>query len=778
MLHMSILPPSPGATPRTAGRLPAAPRAMLADHRAEALRHTAPWLSGLSLGCALVILWAIGRGTAWPWLAGWSALIVALNIVIFRARRSAAGYGDVGPLRSTWWCVAEAAVHAGLWGMLPATVFAGQPPGTQVVLAGATGTMMAGAFLLAIVPLAAAMWALVIAGSLLWALQAEGGTALASGAVLLTIYSVVVITGCLTVERLLARQAGDARDERVRGEAIARLLREYEDQGAGWLWQTDAHHQLTYASPHICDRLGQSTGQLIGQSLPIVFGDDAVLAQALATREAFSGVEIVLPTPAGECWLALSGSPIISGSGTFDGFRGLGIDLTESRRAQERIRRVALIDDLTGLPNRQQIRCLLGEAIEAADRTGRSCALLFADLDGFKPVNDRFGHPVGDTVLRIVARRLAAIVGDAGHVGRLGGDEFAIILGAVEDRQQVMELGNRLIAAIAEPVAFDRGEVRVGLSFGCVFAPAHGNTVDDLLIKADIALYQAKSAGRGRMMLFDPSMEWDADERAALEQDLKQALARSELRLDYQPVIDVATQAIVGFEALLRWAHPQRGLVPPLIFLPIAEECGLIGEIGEWVIRTACADAAVWPDDIFVAVNLSRAQLLVPDLAAVVGDALLAARLQPARLELDVTESVFQGESDAPLDVLRRLRAIGVGIALDDFGSGYSSLGYLNRTIFHTLKLDGSFVRNAAGAGETLAVIRAIVALATSFRMVVTAEGVESFEDFARMKALGCQRVQGYLFGRPAPAADAAALLAPRPKLPAAPPIMPKFGLG
>ena len=261
------------------------------------------------------------------------------------------------------------------------------------------------------------------------------------------------------------------------------------------------------------------------------------------------------------------------------------------------------------------------------------------------------------------------------------------------------------------------------------------------------------------MTVFDRAMQRDAEERVLLEQDLRHAMARDQLRVEYQPVIDVASQAIVGFEALLRWAHPVRGLVPPAIFVPIAEECGLITAIGEWVIRTACTDATAWPGSIFVSVNLSRRQLELPGLPSVVGEALVATRLQPGRLELEVTEAVFQGDSAGPLDTLRRLRALGVGIALDDFGSGYSSLGYLNRTIFHTLKLDGSFVRDAARKSETLAVIRAIVALAGNFNLDVTAEGIESFDDFQRMKDLGCRRVQGYLFGRPAPRAQATALL-------------------
>ncbi len=765
MLHTSIQPPPVANLPVVSNRRLASLRSRgVADHRSEALWRTAPWLTALSGCCGLVVLWELAGSVSLPLLGGWAMAVAALNLFILRARRDAGGYGDAASVRSTWWCVGEALVHAALWSSLPALAFAGQPVAAQAMLGAAMGTMMAGAFLLAIVPLAATAWVLVIALSLIWGLHGQGGATLASGVVLLAIFSAVVIAGCLTVERLLARHAGTASDERRRGEAIGLLLREYEDQGAGWLWQTDSHHQLTYVSPRICDRLGRPTHQLIGQSLPILLGCDARLGQALAARQPFSGLELPVATVQGECWMAFSASPVFGPGGGFEGFRGLGSDVTEVRRAQERIRRVALVDDLTGLPNRQQVRTMLAEAIEQADRRGGRAALLFADLDGFKAVNDRFGHAVGDAVLKAVAARLAQAAGDEAKVGRLGGDEFALVMAPCESREMAEALGQRLIDAVGRAVPCDGGhEAQVGLSIGCVFAPADGITVDELLVKADIALYQAKSHGRGRLRLFDRAMQRDAEQRVLLERDLRQALARDQLTIEYQPVVDIATQAIVGFEALLRWTHPERGPVPPALFLPIAEECGLIAGIGEWVIRTACADAAAWPGSIFVSVNISRVQLEVPGLPSAVGEALVATRLQPSRLELEVTETVFQGDSAGPLDVLRRLRALGVGIALDDFGSGYSSLGYLNRTIFHTLKLDGSFVRDAAHRSETLAVIRAIVALAANFHMDVTAEGIESFEDFARMRELGCKRVQGYLFGRPAPRAQATALLRPLP---------------
>lgn len=731
------------------------------DPRVEALWRMAPWMAALSVTCALVVLWGLRESVPLTALSAWTALIVLANFVIVRARKRAAGFGPDDLLRSSYWTVFEAAIHAGLWSALPLFAFAGQPVQTQMLLAGAMATMMAGAFLLALVPLAATLWTVVIALALLWGLHSHGQPVIGTAMILLTGYVGVVLMGCLTVERLLARYMRLSADEGARRRSIALLLKEYEDQGAGWLWQIDAANQLTYVSSRISGLLGRPTGQLIGQSLPVVLGCDARLGGALVARKPFSGIQIEVATAAGPRFIVLSGTPIFDLDGSFLGYRGVGSDITEIRRSQDRLTHMARIDVLTGLPNRQHMSEIFAEAILAAKTSGNACALMFLDLDGFKPVNDSFGHSIGDEVLRTVAQRLSAEVGDRGQVGRVGGDEFALLLPDGQSRQAVEELGMKLIRAIAQPFIFPSVEIRIGLSIGCALAPVDGDRLDELLVKADLALYEAKSRGRGTFAHFEPQMQHEAEDRLRMESDLRQALKRDELEVHYQPVVSAETQAVIGFEALLRWQHPQRGMVSPATFIPIAEESGLIAEIGEWVMQQACRDAAAWPDHIGVAVNVSPRQLL-PSLPNVVSDALAAARLQPSRLELEVTESVFLGDTDGSLDVLRRVRSIGVGIALDDFGTGYSSLGYLNKTIFHGLKIDGSFVRDAAHRSETVTIIRAIVTLANSFRMSITAEGVETMADFERMRELGCNRIQGYLFGRPMPFAETLELLGRR----------------
>jgi len=495
--------------------------------------------------------------------------------------------------------------------------------------------------------------------------------------------------------------------------------------------------------------IGRSPAQVVGHSLPATLGGSSELGRTLLAREPFANLEMEFRTRRGTRWISLSGDPVIDMTGQFQGFRGVGADITEVRRTQERLTNLAHMDVLSGLPNRGKVRQLLGEALDNAVAQNVPCAIMFLDLDGFKPVNDTFGHPKGDAVLKSVSQRLVHEVGPLGEVGRMGGDEFAIVIRDAQSRRMIEELGRRIIAAIAEPYLVDKAEIRIGVSIGCAYGPIDGNSVDDLIQKADLALYQAKAQGRGLCCFFNTDMASEQEDRLRIEQDLRAGLATGQFRLMYQPLISAADQTLLGFEALIRWQHPTRGMVSPLEFIPLAEETGLIMELGDWVIEEACRAAAVWPAHISVAVNVSAKQLVYPALPNTVSEALARHKLQANRLELEVTESIFLGENAHTLDTLKRLRAIGVGIALDDFGTGYSSLGYLNKAVFHKLKIDGSFVREAANNREAIAIIQSIVQLAKNFRMTVTAEGVETADDFTRMRDLGVHQIQGYLFGRP-----------------------------
>jgi diguanylate cyclase (GGDEF)-like protein/PAS domain S-box-containing protein len=559
----------------------------------------------------------------------------------------------------------------------------------------------------------------------------------------------VAIFGVLAVARWAFGHLKTNADIGSQSESSALLLQEYEQRGVGWLWQVDADNRVTYISSRMTALLGRPASQLLGHSLPSLLGGNAELGRKLLEKQPFNQLDMELQTARGPRWISIAGDPIIDTAGRFEGFRGVGSDITEMRQTQERLTHLANMDVLSGLPNRGRVRQLLGEALRTATTSNVPCAILFLDLDGFKPVNDTFGHPKGDAVLRAVAKRLVDEVGADGHVGRMGGDEFAIVITDAQSRKKVEQMADRIIKSVKEPYMIDQMEIRIGVSIGCSFGPIDGATVDDLILKADLALYQAKDAGRGVARYFSSELQSEQDDRVRLETDLRQALASQQFHLVFQPLINAKTQKLIGFEALIRWNHPQRGFVPPNIFIPVAEENGLMPQIGAWVIDEACRAIATWPDSITVAVNISPKQILIPALPNVVSEAISKYKIPGNRLELEVTEGVFLGDSGKTVDVLGRLRALGVGIALDDFGTGYSSIGYLNKAIFHKLKIDGSFVREAGSRPENVAIIKSIVQLAKSFRMSVTAEGVETAEDFERMRELGCDTIQGYLFGKP-----------------------------
>jgi len=402
----------------------------------------------------------------------------------------------------------------------------------------------------------------------------------------------------------------------------------------------------------------------------------------------------------------------------------------------------------------------LAAALERAGRDGSAVAVLCLDLDRFKPVNDTLGHPVGDTLLRTVAERLRSAVRATDLVARLGGDEFAVLQAGHEQPQGAQALAARLVDLVGRSYLIEGHLVNVGASVGVALAPGDGADPDRLLTCADLALYRAKDEGRGAFRLFEPEMDARMQARRALELDLRKALALRELELFYQPQLDLETGRVCGFEALLRWRHPERGLVPPAEFVPLAEEIGLIVKIGEWVLRTACREVAGWPDGIGVAVNVSPAQFKSPKLVDVVRGALEASGLPPSRLEVEITESVLLQDDAGNLATLHRLRDLGVRVAMDDFGTGYSSLGYLRSFPFDKIKIDRSFVRDLPGSADCLAIVRAIAGLGSRLDIATTAEGVETAEQMRRIRAEGCDQIQGYLVSRPVPPAEIPALIA------------------
>ncbi|MGE7416375.1 EAL domain-containing protein [Methylobacterium tarhaniae] len=417
-------------------------------------------------------------------------------------------------------------------------------------------------------------------------------------------------------------------------------------------------------------------------------------------------------------------------------------DITARREAERRIVHMARHDALTDLPNRTFFR----ERLDALLATGAG-AILWLDLDRFKVVNDTLGHAAGDTLLCAVARRLRAVLRPEDTIARLGGDEFAVLLGE-GDPLAASRTAAALVEAMQEPVIVAGRPMHVGVSIGVVLAPRHGADADTLMAQADRALYSAKAAGRSTFRLYDPAMEAAAAEQRGLELDLRLALQRGEFELHYQPIVTAAERRVVCREALVRWRHPTRGLVPPAAFIPLAEETGLIERLGAWILRRACRDAAAWTDGARVAVNVSAAQVRHGPLIAAVQSALRESGLAAERLELEITESLLiEGEA---ADLLLALRRLGVRIALDDFGTGYSSLSYLRRFSFDAIKIDRSFIADIADP-DTAAIVRAVVGIAAQLGATITAEGIETEDQFAAVRREGCTEVQGYLFGRPVP---------------------------
>lgn len=429
-------------------------------------------------------------------------------------------------------------------------------------------------------------------------------------------------------------------------------------------------------------------------------------------------------------------------------------DVTDLQRAEARITHMALHDALTGLPNRVLFRQKLEEAL-AASRRGHLSAVLCLDLDYFKAVNDTLGHPVGDALLRAVTERLRSELREMDTVARLGGDEFAIIQTSIVEPEDATALAQRLVELVSAPYEIAGHQVVVGTSIGIAMAPPDGDDPDTLLKHADLALYKAKEAGRAGYCFFAPGMDAEMQARRLLEMDLRQALLAEEFELHYQPLVDIATRRPIGFEALLRWRHPTRGLVLPSEFIPLAEEIGLIVPIGEWVLRQACAEAAGWPPHLKVAVNLSPAQFRAPQLADTILEILRSSGLGRDRLELEVTETVLLHDSEELLGKLHRLRGAGISIALDDFGTGYSSLSTLRRFPFSLVKIDRSFVADVGRRGDTSgAIVRAVAGLCTALGITATVEGVETEAQFAWLAAEGFAIAQGHLLGRPMPVAD------------------------
>ena len=537
------------------------------------------------------------------------------------------------------------------------------------------------------------------------------------------------------------------------------LLDSFEESGIGWFWATDSQGRIIYLSNHAIRQIGSDAADVMGKSIASLFSTDPVdetedkrrpLGFLLSARNTIADLPVRVAIDDREVWWSITGKPQIDQNGNFHGYRGSAKDISSEIQRQRDSARLSQYDSLTGLANRHRMTSRLTATLVAYKATKRSCALFMMDLDRFKHVNDTLGHPAGDELLRQVAQRLETIVGKRGEIGRLGGDEFQIILPDVDDRGQLGDLAARLIQMVSQPYSIEGSRAIIGASIGIAIAPYDGLDTDDLVSSADLALYAAKGGGRGQFRFYSSELKDGARLRKQIEEDLRDALYRDEMNLRYQPIVRASDGLVTCFEALLDWQHPERGRIPPDLFIPIAEETSIINELGEWALRRACQQACEWPGDLQVAINVSAIQFSTSDLSASVERALAVSGLAASRLEIELTESVFLGDQQAVLEVFARLKKIGVRLVLDDFGTGYSSLSYLRNAPFDKIKIDRSFVRGAAEKGNNNpAIIKAIVSLAEALAMETVAEGVETMDELELVAGLGTSHIQGYIYSKP-----------------------------
>lgn len=537
-------------------------------------------------------------------------------------------------------------------------------------------------------------------------------------------------------------------------ETVRLLLHDYSEQSSDWLWEVDEGLLIVNPSARFATAVNMEIRDLRNMPFIDLFEESTErnqLAQCLSSGQMFREIHVPIKLAGERHWWKLSGRHIKTVKGQKDHIRGVAADITSAKKAEERVAHLAHFDSLTDLPNRALFNQSLQRSI-ARMKPAQQLAVLYLDLDHFKTINDTLGHGAGDLVLKAVANRLERNIGMEDFVARLGGDEFAISLRNVESEEEVHRTAQHLIAKLSEPVMVEGQPAATGVSIGIALSSTCNDDAEELIKHADIALYHAKENGRGCASMFEKSMHEAVQDRRNIEMDLRAALRRNELELYYQPLVNIETSETIGYEALLRWHHGEKGLIMPDAFIPVAEDTGLIVQLGEWVVRSALYEVAKWPEHLSVAVNLSPAQMRSPNLMPTIINALAATGVAPHRLELEITESVLMNDNQSNVELLHKIRSLGVRIALDDFGTGYSSLNYLRSFPFDKIKIDRCFVDEVDSREDCRAIIRAVTGLASSLGMVTTAEGVERSDQLSQLKEEGCVQVQGYLFSQAMPA--------------------------
>ncbi len=731
--------------------------------RAEQIRAIAQMTPVIATGAVLISLLMLI--TTWDMpgfqaIVAWSAALYITLIVSMR--RWFSNRPDVRPKRTASRemraVVLDSFFMGVIWGVLPIVILPSSGPHLITILCIViAGVLSATSFALLILPQAALAFALpLLIGLFIGEIGLDSTAERFTLSVLLFVNALIMAFICLRHARNRVDHLAGEQKIREQKDIIGLLLKEFEDNSSDWLWEFDRQGRIQRVSDRFANAAGLAKDRLTNRDfrefLRSIGHDSGALAeldQRIHERESFCDIQLRVIVGGIERFWRVTGKPTRNEAGVFTGYIGTASDITAEKNSERRISYLAHNDVLTGLLNRAKFTEHLKQCAARLERYGSPFCVLYLDLDQFKAVNDSRGHLAGDRLLAQVSRRIRAELRETDLAARLGGDEFAILLNGDCDAEGVGQLARRLVESISEPYQFGEDTLIIGTSIGIAIAPADGTRPEQVLRNADLALYRAKAEGRGTFRFFERQMDSDLRERRLLELELARALGEGEFVLHYQPLVSATDNTPSGFEALLRWNHPLRGSVPPSEFIPIAEQTGLIRQIGDWTIQEACRAAARWPGEAGVAVNLSAKHFQTSDIAAVVREALAASRLPPGRLEIEITEGLLIDNADDVLAKLAEIKALGVTIALDDFGTGYSSLSSLLKFPFDKIKIDRSLVSASSTDMVSRDVLRSIAALGRALKVGITAEGVETQEQVDFLRDIDCAELQGFYFARP-----------------------------
>ncbi|KCZ92329.1 putative bifunctional diguanylate cyclase/phosphodiesterase [Hyphomonas johnsonii] len=715
----------------------------------------------------LIVYFAFRSPSAGLWV--WTGIMVCMALLGVRASLHASRDQQAPrprPARSMRRSINESAMLGTAWAICPILLIPiSQGFDLAIVLWISSGMVTGAAYMLSTLPRAAIPFvATLVLGMAIGVLRSGVGAPQLASLVVLAGFTVVMIRSMFwnysNYVRSWLQQAklAEQADQLARKtDVISLLLNEFEQAASDTLWEADARHRLIRPSEVLAERTNISVEDLDRQHLAAFFdatnmeGRDEMerLHDALRVNGEIHNICLPVRRTDRTEWWRMSAKPTFGDDGRFEGYRGVASDITDKYLAQKQVYHLAHFDALTSVPKRDMLLKAINTAVSETKGTTSRFAVLAVDIDRFKTINDVFGHTVGDAYLIEVADRLRDIIGPDDVVSRFGGDEFVILQRDVTGRNDAMELAAAIRTALAEPVEIDGTQAQSSVSIGVSIFPDHAALPVDLLKYADQALLASKAAGRDTVRVFESNMNDDASERIALETDLRNALAGNELSLNFQPIVHAKSGRFGSFEALIRWHHPTRGSVGPDIFVPILEQAGMITTVGDWIIREALREAATWDETTRISINLSPLQVRNRSLVATVAHALAQTGVDPKRVEFEITETALFDDTEESLSTLHGLHSLGVSISLDDFGTGFSSLSLLRIFPFDKIKIDKSFIDRMETSEECLAIVRAVIGLASSLGMRTTAEGIETASQAERLKKEGCSELQGFYFGRP-----------------------------